>query len=353
MALTSSSDPNTLYTNYDTLSNSTTLLQPENLCCMREARKKLQKKKLMKGQVILKLKKNVMYPLHPTACHMIARKPVLSAFVPMPPVSLPTCCPYEQDYSYPLGMNDWHPMNTPLFTVQSVPVIVQRASPIFAPHICPFAGTVLHPVISPIVPPTFLQDDETNVSNYINEYNSSTEQIDGITSVTDEQPYSIQEETHAAQLEINNDVETMNVGNQEGDPLELYLTLPKDLFPTARMLTLDPNPIIDEFCKLSNLQFHTPWILDLEFGIPRSPTTRPIPTYDVKFNSIHCKNAPDAIHPSFESCDPSFKRVLLFYYDCIVSVWYRGYVIMNYDRSVENFQSWLLLPMQVLGMCWP
>nr|XP_026498687.1 uncharacterized protein LOC113402605 [Vanessa tameamea] len=129
--------------------------------------------------------------------------------------------------------------------------------------------------------------------------------------------------------------------------------LPKELFPTARMLAIDPNTIIDEFCKITTINENVSWILDLEFGVPRIPVTRAIAVYDVKFNSIHCKNTPSAIHPGFEKCNSDFKRVILFYYDCIVSNWYKGYIILNYDKSVENFQSWLLIPMQIFGMCWP
>lgn len=134
--------------------------------------------------------------------------------------------------------------------------------------------------------------------------------------------------------------------------LEYYLSLPKDLFPTASMMTIDPNLIIDEFCKVSNLEDNS-WILDLEFGVPKTPVTRRVAAYNVKLNSINCKNTPEAIHPGFERCDKDLKRILMFYYDCVISNWYRGYMAISSDGSVENFQTWLLLPMQVLGMCWP
>ncbi|XP_068617305.1 uncharacterized protein [Battus philenor] len=138
-----------------------------------------------------------------------------------------------------------------------------------------------------------------------------------------------------------------------GNNLNLYFNLPRELFPSARMFPIDPNVLIDEFCKLADIEDHAAWILDLEFGIPREATTRIIAIYNVKYNSIHCKNTPIAIHPGFESCDDGFKQALLFYYDCIISAWYRSYVIMNNDISVDNFQSWLQLPMQTFGMCWP
>lgn len=154
----------------------------------------------------------------------------------------------------------------------------------------------------------------------------------------------IDENTHEAEIqEYEHYVE---------NSLEFYLSLPKDLFPTAGMMTIDPNTIIDEFCKVPNLDDHS-WILDLEFGVPKTPVTRRVATYNVKLNSIHCKNVPEAIHPGFEGCHKDLKRALMFYYDCVISNWYRGYIALSCDRSVENFQSWLLLPMQVLGMCWP
>lgn len=136
------------------------------------------------------------------------------------------------------------------------------------------------------------------------------------------------------------------------NPLEFYISLPKDLFPTARMMTIDPNSIIDAFCRVPNIDDHS-WILDLEFGVPKTPVSRRVATYNVKLNSINCKNVPEAIHPGFESCDKDLKRALMFYYDCVISNWYTGYIALSSDRSVENFQSWLMLPMQVLGMCWP
>ncbi|KOB75678.1 Uncharacterized protein OBRU01_07074 [Operophtera brumata] len=135
------------------------------------------------------------------------------------------------------------------------------------------------------------------------------------------------------------------------NPLEFYLSLPKDMFPAPSMMTMNPNSIIDEFCKVPNVDDHS-WILDLEFGVPKTPVTRRVATYNVKLNSVHCKNVPEAIHPGFENCDKELKRALMFYYDCLISNWYRGYISMSHDRSVENFQSWLGLPMQVLGMCW-
>ncbi|XP_026764802.3 uncharacterized protein LOC113523135 [Galleria mellonella] len=137
------------------------------------------------------------------------------------------------------------------------------------------------------------------------------------------------------------------------DTLEDYLSLPRELFPPARTIMIDPNPVIDVFCKVKNIINHAPWLLDLEFGIPKAPITRPLPLYNVKFSSINCKNTPDAIHPGFEMCCPELKKIIQFCYDCVISAWYRGYVELKHDKSVENFQSWLLLPMQVLGMCWP
>ncbi|XP_023944433.2 proteoglycan 4-like [Bicyclus anynana] len=152
-------------------------------------------------------------------------------------------------------------------------------------------------------------------------------------------------------------VEESNKTDDEksASPAEQYIKLPKADFPTARMLSVDPNSMIDEFCKLENVNEHVPWILDLEFGVPRAPVTRAIATYDVKYNSVNCKNTPGAIHPGFEKCNSGFKREMLFHYDCVASNWYNGYrkLYENNNKSFENFQSWLRTPMQTFGMCWP
>ncbi|XP_075975350.1 uncharacterized protein LOC142976037 [Anticarsia gemmatalis] len=328
----------TLCSRHEALLNASTQLEAENLHYLRDARHLLARKKIIKGNIILKLRKK-MQPMPATHCHKLCKKQLVASG-PIPASNLVTTCyPYQQDYNYPLTMNDWP---QPLFS--AVPVIIPSTTQVFATHLTPVIGTVVQPLLSPVIP-QYAQDDAGNITNYGQEYGFCTEQTD---EISNEQTYYVQDEVLST---LNTTADVSEVENQ--DPVESYLKLPKELFPTPNMLAVDPNPIIDEFCKMPNLQRHMPWILDLEFGIPKSPITRPIPTYNVKFNSIHCKNAPDAIHPGFESCDPDFKRVLLFYYDCIVSAWYRGYMIMHCDRSVENFQSWLLLPMQVLGMCWP
>lgn len=146
--------------------------------------------------------------------------------------------------------------------------------------------------------------------------------------------------------------EVTDVKQDANDPLDLYLSLPKELFPSANNILIDPNPIIDEFCKLSGIENHAPWILDLEFGIRKASITRPIPMYNIKLNSVNCLSDPDVSHPDFDKCNQDFKRVFLFYYNSIVSTWYNGYIILTRDSSVDNFQSWLSLPIQILGMCW-
>ncbi|CAH2084965.1 unnamed protein product [Euphydryas editha] len=137
------------------------------------------------------------------------------------------------------------------------------------------------------------------------------------------------------------------------DPFELYLKLPKNLFPTSEMLNLNPNSIIDEFCKIQSIYDHVPWILDLELGVPKIPCPRPIAIYDIKHNNIYSKNAPNTIHPVFEKCNKDFKQVLVDYYDFMVINWYKGYLSLNYHNSLEHFQAWLKLPMQMFGMYWP
>ncbi|XP_050348682.1 uncharacterized protein LOC126772373 [Nymphalis io] len=259
-----------------------------------------------------------------------------------------------QTYNFPVVVNEWSPSVSTvqvrnIFTspVQHIPVAI--ITPQLIRPICPYAGALItaNPVLSSVVQYPAIctslcsQKYKTEV-NYVQESMTTASEV-----FNNQDKYSAKESTlpeHIAE-EIIYESKTI-------DPVELYLTLPKELFPTARMLAIDPNPIIDEFCKIATINENVSWILDLEFGVPRRPITRAIAIYDVKFNSIHCKNTPNAIHPGFEKCNSDFKRVILFYYDCIVSNWYKGYIILNYDKSVENFQSWLLLPMQMFGMCW-
>lgn len=137
------------------------------------------------------------------------------------------------------------------------------------------------------------------------------------------------------------------------DPLEAYLKLPKDLFPTADKLGLDPNPFIDQCCKLGDVDDNAPWILDLELGVPISPTPRTIAIYDIKRNSIRCKHDPNIIHPGFQRCNNDFQKLILRYYKYIIKSWYKGYTIFYKEKSLQNFQAWLLLPMQMYGLCWP
>ncbi|XP_030020469.2 uncharacterized protein LOC115440348 [Manduca sexta] len=267
---------------------------------------------------------------------------------------------FYSNYVYPV-IAEWSPVipvQNPVYSIH-LPLVV---NPVQVVTTYPYIGVVPSAVPSPVTPieeivhnlepllcydelhkeenrhePYFsLQYDEHCLDNY-----KQIAEVDDFTTYSREINERVQE---VEEITYHN--------NKVGDPLEFYLTLPKELFPPARTLSVDPNPIIDEFCKIPNIQKHAPWILDLEFGVPNLPITRPIPTYNVKLNSVNCKNTPDAIHPGFESCGKDFKDVFLFYYDCVISTWYRGYIILNNDRSVENFQSWLLLPAQVLGMCW-
>lgn len=350
----------TSYTNYETLLNTPTTLQPKRLYCMKKA-KNIAKKKLFQAHIMLKLRKNVMSQFSniPVSKKVL---PSLPSPVVIPVAPLATPYPYQLELSCPQVVKDWQAMHTRLFPIQPLPVIIPARPSTFATAIYPFSGTVVHPILTPIIPQAYVHGNSYTVDddcNYINKYNFSSQPIDGATVHDVSYTYYMQEETTSRVEEINclcdGTNETINISNIEAqsDPLDAYLTLPKELFPPARKLKLDPNVIIDEFCKMPNLQRHAPWLLDLEFGIPRTVITRPLPIYNVKFNSIHCKNAPDAIHPTFETCTPDFKRALLFYYDCVVSAWYRGYIMISSDRSVENFQTWLLIPMQVLGMCWP
>uniref|UniRef100_A0A2A4JBU0 Uncharacterized protein n=1 Tax=Heliothis virescens TaxID=7102 RepID=A0A2A4JBU0_HELVI len=313
-------------------------------------------KKFVQARIFLKLKKKIMNPFDMIPCHGFCSKKLIAPSISIPTAPIVSNYAYHQNLSCPLPVSQWNPMNTPIFTIQPLPIIIPAPSTIFATQACPFGGTIVQPVIAPIVSPVYVPGNVTDVPNYLSECNVSTEQIDAGT--VNEQSFYTPEETTNEPVQsaiLGSELEKEYILNVKtaSDPIEVYLKLPKELFPTARMLAVDPNPIIDEFCKLPNLQRHAPWILDLEFGIPRTLITRPLPTYNVKFNSIHCKNTPDAIHPGFESCTPDFKRAMLFYYDCVISAWYRGFIMITSDRSVEHFQSWLLVPMQILGMCWP
>ncbi|XP_064072331.1 uncharacterized protein LOC113402605 [Vanessa tameamea] len=267
-----------------------------------------------------------------------------------------------QAYNLPVMVTEWSPLvstvqvrNVYTSPVQHIPVAI--ITPQLITPICPYAGALItaDPILNSIVqnavvPETipalctslYSQMYKTEV-DYVQESMSTVVEV-----FNDQNKYSGKESALPEQIaeDVINESKVI-------DPVEFYLTLPKELFPTARMLAIDPNTIIDEFCKITTINENVSWILDLEFGVPRIPVTRAIAVYDVKFNSIHCKNTPSAIHPGFEKCNSDFKRVILFYYDCIVSNWYKGYIILNYDKSVENFQSWLLIPMQIFGMCWP
>ncbi|KAJ0183131.1 hypothetical protein K1T71_001107 [Dendrolimus kikuchii] len=221
----------------------------------------------------------------------------------------------------------------------SVPIWV-TSPPIIPASTC--YGNAETPVVLPVV--SKLKREASEESS-LKEFVSPVEYSDYNTkNVYDE--ISEEENENEFNKEIERKIKVLK-------PIEAYLNLPKELFPSARTLTVDPNPLIDEFCKFCDIHNHAPWILDLEFGIPNCLITRPIPMYNVKYNCVNCKNAPDAIHPGFESCSRDFKRAFLFYYDGIISNWYRGFTVMNNDKSVENFQAWILLPMQALGMCWP
>ncbi|CAB3227116.1 unnamed protein product [Arctia plantaginis] len=340
------------------LINATTRIQSENLHYFREARNLIARKSLITVNFILEIKKIMTQQMQAAHYRKVCRKQMIRPAVPVPTNTfVTTCCPYQHEYSYPITMNGWSSMHTPLLPVGPVPFYLPTTRPIYTTNYRPFIRTVLQPLLSPIVSQRIMQENILNVSNYSNEFNYSAEHINEVEEIPTEESHYTQEQivaqtsTNSSNTGVSDEcVEAQSIQN---DPVESYLKLPKELFPSPRMLALDPNPIIDEFCKMENLLLHAPWLLDLEFGIPKSPITRPIPIYNVKFNNIHCKNTPDAIHPGFERCNPDFKRVLLFYYDCIVSAWYKGYMIMNCDRSVENFQSWLLLPMQVLGIGWP
>ncbi|KPI94093.1 hypothetical protein RR46_13258 [Papilio xuthus] len=252
----------------------------------------------------------------------------------------------QQIYNFPITINDWNPIitvPTSLYTTVQVPFVTispQIINTAVAPSLC-FCGTAIAEPIIPISPTISEVPIPENYYELVNYKPETIKCINNNANATQEVA-----DTKLTPTESTN-------SDEIEESIENYLRLPKELFPTARMFTIDPNQIIDVFCNQEDISDHTPWILDLEFGLPRVAVTRHIPIYDVQFNSIHCKNTPSAIHPGFERCNKGFKRELLFYYDCIVSTWYKGFVAMKNDTSVKNFQTWLLKAMQVFGMCWP
>lgn len=137
------------------------------------------------------------------------------------------------------------------------------------------------------------------------------------------------------------------------ESLEYYLKLPRRLFLPPRCMIMDPNPIIDAFCKLSDVQKQLSWITDLEFGIPRIATKRQLAQYDIKISSVIYKNSAGVKHSSFDSCSPEFKLIVSVYYDFIINAWYRGYLNLKLNKSRSCFEAWLSRPMETLGMCWP
>lgn len=285
------------------------------------------------------------------------------------PRPMPPYCPYWQPCWPPIAICKWAPYFHFSNTIRSfqIPVII-NPNQILAPVPNPYIGMVAPPVLSPLVQygngskiphryePLVNQTDvpDSSVMEYvINEITDDNCDDSNFSSIIRDDDDEKNNNNVAIDDKDTRDADVAEERKETTtDPLEGYLKLPKNLFPKARSIKFNPNLMIDEICKLPNILQHTPWILDLEFGIPRAPTTRVIPAYNVKFNSIHCKNTPDAIHPGFDSCGQDFKEMFLFYYDSIISTWYTGYVIWNNDNSIDNFQKWLMLPLQLLGMCW-
>ncbi|CAH2211313.1 jg23355 [Pararge aegeria aegeria] len=257
--------------------------------------------------------------------------------------------PIPQIYNFPLMLTEWSPIVQNAYTAPVLPVTI--ISPQVLAPICPYMGVVVTESVVPVMPSVV--DVSSVICNnvyshvYDTELNCTDKSVS--TEVLTNDVINIDENVPRHVEEKIDEI----VDGELVNPIELYLKLPKELFPTAWMLSIDPNVIIEEFFKLASISENVSWILDLEFGVPRVPITRAIATYNVKFNSIHCKNTPGAIHPGFEKCNSDFKRVILFYYDCIISNWYNGYITLCDDKSVENFQSWLQIPMQLFGMCWP
>ncbi|RVE48586.1 hypothetical protein evm_006775 [Chilo suppressalis] len=250
------------------------------------------------------------------------------------------------------------PMYVPAGHMIPAPMVPLPYMPPMIPHMPP-------PVAYHIeeLPSTSNDTSENEMIEFVDSSNDTSEntvitkktaeQIVPALDVTSDSSVPTEANLSADALMYDTSTSTEETPPNPTDPLETYLLLSRKKFPPANMFSLDPNPMIDQLCSLVNLHSHVPWLLDLEFGLPKGPITRPIPIYNVGYSSIHCKNTPNAIHPGFESCSDSFKEILRLYYECIISVWYNAYMKLYQTRSVESFQEWLILGMQTFGMCWP
>ncbi|KAJ2950936.1 hypothetical protein O0L34_g5307 [Tuta absoluta] len=280
-------------------------------------------------------------------------RPAIPIYNAMPPYTPPIVA------RYPYNDARWNtavtPVRSPMYPIP-VPQMPMNPwpVPIYNSQVYPYSSLIGSPIIAPDPTMHMLSPMAGSVApadySYSQGFESAYYQAGASPASVVNAPY-----TNVVGNELVQKLKISPVRSRaEFKPLDYdkYFLLSKDLFQPARMIKFNPNDLIDQFCRISDCSKILPWLLDLEYGVPRQPVTRPIAIYDSKTNTICCKNAPEAIHPGFEDCNNDFKGPFMLYYDAIVSSWYGGYMLLNDDSSVENFQRWLQVPMQKVGMCW-
>lgn len=298
-----------------------------------------------------------------------------------------------QPYNY--RFNDWNTIITTIPSTTTIYTTPISTTPIFyefpqmytpqvysygnevTPHACTeplFSLEQSIPEFNPFVPPPYYDYEQSYVEEI---YNTSQEEafvydVTNIasTSTANTSFNSANTSFSTPNTSFNTANPTSNVANtpakasrpsflgpvtrgDPAEPLENYLQLPKKLFPPTRCLKIDPNPIIDAFCKLSDAQSQLSWITDLEFGVPRITVKRQIAQYDIKASSVMCKNTAGLPYPAFGSCSQEFKHIISLYYDYIINSWYISYMNLKRNKNRSCFEAWIARPMETLGMCWP
>lgn len=315
-----------------------------------------------------------------------------------------TYYPIVNAYPYNYPCNVWNPIITSIPTATTIYITPFTTAPVFyefpqiySPQVYPYGNVVTQhvytePVLSfeqpildfnPYVPPPYFNYEQSFVEEI---YNTSQEEafLYDVTNTASTSSSIANTSLNTPNTSFNtlktrfNTLNTSfnatnifaNVANnlavaprpnflglvtreEPAETLEYYLQLPKTLFPPPRCIKIDPNPIIDAFCKLSDVQNQLYWITDLEFGVPRTTTTRYVAQYDIKISSVICKNAAGIKHPAYDSCSEEFKHIISLYYDFIFSTWYRGYLNLKRNKSSSCFEAWIGRPVDTLGMCWP
>lgn len=315
-----------------------------------------------------------------------------------------TYYPIFNSYSYNYPFNDWNTIITTITTATTICTSPITAAPLFydfpqmySPQVYPYCNAVTpcvytEPVFSfeqsipefnPFVPPPYLDYEQPVVEEIhnasqeeafvydINNTRSTSSSIANTSFDSANTSFNTPNtsfNTHNTSLTTANVI--ANVANtlavtarpsflgpvtkrEPAKSLEYYLQLPKTLFPPPRCLKIDPNPLIDAFCRLSDAQSQLSWITDLEFGVPRIAVKRQIAQYDINISSVVCRNAVGVAYPAFDKCSQDFKHIVSLYYDFVINGWYRGYLNLKQSKNMLPFEAWVSRPMETLGMCWP